>query len=213
MAGCCEPQGYGDTFGAGYSRVLARAYRRRGLDRTATRMVGFLREQVLDGASVLEIGGGVGALQLELLRLGAGRATNLELVDSYEGDAAVLAEEAEMADRITRRQVDLATAPEAVDPHDVVVLHRVVCCYPDYERLLGAAAGRARRALVFSHPPAHAMSRAMFAAENGWRRLRGNPFRAYIHDPGALASAAEQTGLRPSYEHRGLGWHVVGLTA
>lgn len=213
MGGCCEPAGYADTFGAGFSRMLSRRYRRRGLDRTATRMVAFLTEHGVNGSSVLEIGGGVGALHLELLRLGAARATNLELVDSYEADAAALAAEAGVADRIDRRQVDLAAAPDAVEPHDIVVLHRVVCCYPDYQRLLGAAAGRARRMLVFSHPPRNAVSRAMFATENGWRRLRHNAFRSYVHDPAALTRAAQQTGLRTTYRHEGFGWHVVGLAA
>ena len=57
-------------------------------------MLDFLTAQGLDGASVLEIGGGVGSLELELLRRGATRATNLELVDSYDDDAAALADEA-----------------------------------------------------------------------------------------------------------------------
>jgi magnesium-protoporphyrin O-methyltransferase len=54
-----------------------------------------------------------------------------------------LAEAAGLSDRVTRRLVDIAATPEAVEPADIVILHRVVCCYPDYERLLSAAAGHA----------------------------------------------------------------------
>src|SRR4051795_12809816 len=103
MGGCCEPSGYGDLFGPRFSRHLAKRYRRRGLDRTAARMVAFLAEQGIEGASVLEIGGAGGALQLALFRRGAPRATNRELVDSYDGDAASLASDAGVADRVTRR--------------------------------------------------------------------------------------------------------------
>jgi len=213
MDGCCDSSGYGALFGERFSRHLARRYRRRGLDRTATRMLEFLTEQGVDGASVLEIGGGVGALQLELLQRGASRATNLELVDSYDDDAAALAADAGMADRMTRRRVDLATSPDEVEPHDIVVLHRVVCCYPDYERLLGAAAGHARRLLVYSHPPRNPVSRAIFAGENLLFRLRRNPFRTFLHDPAAMTTAAQRDGLEIGYRHRGFTWHVVGLTA
>jgi magnesium-protoporphyrin O-methyltransferase len=213
MSGCCEPRGYADLFGAAFSRRLARRYRRRGLDKTARRMVGFLTEQGVEGASVLEIGGGVGDLQLELLRGGASRATNLELVDSYDADAHALAAEAGLADRVTRRQLDLAATPEAIEPHDIVVLHRVVCCYPDYQRLLGAAAGHAKRLLVFSHPPRNWTSRALFAAENFAFWMRRSPFRAFVHDPAALAAAAETSGLHTAYRHHGLAWDVVGLRA
>jgi hypothetical protein len=59
-----------------------------------------------------------------------------------------------------------------VAPADLVILHRVVCCYPDYERLLTAAADHARRALVFSYPPRNPLSRASYAVPT--RRGYGN---------------------------------------
>lgn len=211
MSDCCEPSGYRDLFGGRFSRRLARRYRKRGLDRTATHIVEFLEAEGLAGATVLEIGGGVGAIQLELLRRGAARTTNLELVDSYEADAAELATEAGVADRMVRRQLDLARTPGAVEPHDVVVLHRVVCCYPDARRLLAVAADHADRLLVFSHPPRNLRSRALTAGENLLLRLRRSAFRTYVHDPSAMVAAAESGQLRARYRHRGFTWHVVGL--
>lgn len=213
MGECCEPRGYRDLFGDRFSRRLTRQYRRRGLDRTATRMVEFLEAQGVRDASVLEIGGGVGALQLELLRRGAARTTNLELVDSYEADAAELAMEAGVADRVTRRQLDLAQTPEGVEPHDIVVLHRVVCCYPDSRRLLAAAADHANRLLVFSHPPRNVWSRAVTAGENVLFWLRRSAFRTYLHEPSAMVDAAEGGRLQAQFRHRGFTWHVVGLVA
>ena len=127
-------------------------------------MVEFLRQRGIEGATVLEIGGGIGEIELELLKAGAARAQNLELSRAYEQQARELAEEAGLAERVEWRIHDIAADPEGVEPADIVVLHRVVCCYPDYERLLGAAAGRARRALVFSHPPRNALSMPSTAA-------------------------------------------------
>jgi magnesium-protoporphyrin O-methyltransferase len=69
-------------------RHLRSRYRRRGLDRTAARIVDFATSRGIDGATVLEVGGGIGDIQLELLRRGAGHATNLELVGVYDSDAA-----------------------------------------------------------------------------------------------------------------------------
>jgi hypothetical protein len=57
-----------------------------------------------------------------------------------------------MRERMTRRQLDIAATPDQVEGHDIVVLHWVVCCYLDHERLLTAAADHAKRLLVFSHP-------------------------------------------------------------
>lgn len=213
MSGCCDPHGYDDLFGARFSRHVAKRYRKRGLDRTASRMVDFLASQGIEDASVLEIGGGVGEIHLELLRRGAGRATNLELVDSYDRDAAALAADAGVADRVTRRQLDLATDPDAVEPHDFVVLHRVVCCYPDHQLLLRAAASHARRALVFSHPPRTLAMRAVFGTENLLFRARRMSFRTFVHDPDSLAEAARSGGFQETYRHTGPVWQVLGLTA
>src|SRR4051812_2141682 len=151
--GCCDPSRYGKLFNQRFARRVARRYRKRGLDKHSQHIADFLRAKGLEGASVLEIGGGVGEIQVELLKAGAARSVNLELSEEYEGEARRLAEENGLADRIERRFHDIAADPDGVAPADVVVLNRVVCCYQDYERLLGAAADHATRLLVFSYPP------------------------------------------------------------
>jgi 2-polyprenyl-3-methyl-5-hydroxy-6-metoxy-1,4-benzoquinol methylase len=211
MSGCCDPLGCNDMFGPRFARHLTSRYRKRGLDKTAARMVAYLVDRGLDGASVLEIGGGVGAIQLELLGQGASRTTNLELVDAYDADATELAETAGMRDRMTRRQVDIAATPDEVEAHDIVVMHRVVCCYPDYERLLTAAADHARRLLVFSHPPRNWMSWTFTRLQNVSFRLVGKSFRTFAHPPAAMVAVVEGRGMRTDYTYRGPVWQVVGL--
>src|SRR5437867_7144905 len=129
-------------------------------------MLAFLDERGIGGASVLEVGGGIGEIQIELLKRGAARAVNLELSHGYDEEASRLLRENGLEDKVERRIHDIAADPGAVEPADVVVLHRVVCCYPDYERLLAASAEHARRLLVFSYPPRNVVSRVVVAAEN-----------------------------------------------
>ncbi|MEX5270773.1 methyltransferase domain-containing protein [Kocuria sabuli] len=211
MSGCCGSASYASVFGPRLARGLAARYRRRGPDRAIRRVLAVLDAQGVEGASVLEIGGGVGELQLELLRRGAARTTNLELVDSYEAEAAALAAAAGTGGRTVRRQLDVAADPGAVAVHDVVVLHRVVCCYPDHARLLAAAADHAGRVLVFSFPPRTPVSRALLALVNGFYRVIGSPFRNYAHPPEAMLEVLRAHGLRPVHACHGRFWRVVGL--
>jgi 16S rRNA G966 N2-methylase RsmD len=211
MSDCCDRTGYQTVFSDRFARRVARMYCRRGLDRTQRRLVTFLTERGIEHASVLEIGGGVGEIQIELLSRGARKATNLEISRNYEPEAEALLERFGMVDRVQRRFVDIATSPNAVEPADVVVLHRVVCCYPDYERLLSAAAGHAKRLLVYSHPPRNSLIRMIISCENLLHRLRGSDFRAFVHPPAAMIKTAEAQGMSVSYRHRGVSWHIVGL--
>jgi len=211
MAGCCDRDDYQSVFSSRFARRQSRRYRRRGLSPAGRGIVDFATSQGITGATVLEIGGGVGHLQVELVRRGASHVTNLEISENYEPEAARLLKQTGMTGQITRRFLDVAQAPDEVEAADVVVLHRVVCCYPDYARLLKVAAGHARKALVYSHPAANVVNRVQFGSENVYRRLTGNDFRAFIHPPAAMVRAAESDGLAVAYRSHAWDWDVVGL--
>jgi 16S rRNA G966 N2-methylase RsmD len=198
-------------FGARFSHRMASRYRKHGLDKTARAIVELLEQSVV-GATVLEIGGGAGEIQLELLKRGAASATNLELSPAYEPEAAALIAEAGFTGRVQRRLVDIATDPAAVQSADIVVLNRVVCCYPDYATLLGAAADHTRQQLVFSHPPRNPVSRAVVATQNLLLRSAGRDFRVFAHPPAAMLAVLAERGLQLRAVHRGRVWQVAAVS-
>jgi Methyltransferase domain len=211
MASCCDPRGCDSFFNRRFARRVARRYRKRGLDKTARQIVEFLEAQGIEDATVLEVGGGVGEIQIELLRRGAHRTVNLELSPAYERDAEALLAETGLAGRTERHRHDIAVEPDAVEPADAVVLHRVVCCYPDYERLLSAAADHARRLLVFSYPRRNLVSRLLVTAENAAFRVMRKEFRTFAHPPAAMLDVVRDRGLDMAYRHDGFVWQVAGL--
>jgi magnesium-protoporphyrin O-methyltransferase len=172
-------------------------------------MVDFLRARGLDGSTIVEIGGGVGEIQIELLRAGAAHVTSLELSATYEEDARALAREAGVAERIDRQLHDIAEEPASVEAADVVVLHRVVCCYGDYRRLLSSAADHARQVLVFSYPPHNMGARAFYVCFNLVMRIARCSFRGYSHPPEAMRTVLEEHGLQRTYEHRATVWRIA----
>ena len=160
---------------------------------------------------MLEVGGGVGEIQLELLRRGAASATNLELLAGLRARGRALIEDAGLGGRVHRRLSTSRRTRPAVEPADVVVLHRVVCCYPDVGNLLGAAADHARRQLVFSHPPRTAVSRAVVGAQN-LLSVRRSDFRTFAHSPDAMLAVLAEHGLRLRAAHRGRVWQVAAVS-
>ena len=211
MAGCCSRQGYDEFFTEKLARRDAQSYRRRGLDANARRIVGFAARHGVQGATVLDVGGGNGTLGLELLKAGAERVITTELSSSYDETAAGLALEAGVEDRIERRVLDFADAAAELPDADVVVMHRVVCCYPEGVALVEAAATRARRLLAFSFPRRTWWIRSGAGVVNLWLSARRMEYRSYVHPPEQLIGAAERQELRQTYDHQGLLWCISGF--
>ena len=171
-------------------------YREKGLDRLERMMLAEARARGLDDARVLEIGGGIGVLQSELLEAGAACGEVVELAPSYEPYAQELARERGVEGRSSFRIADVLEAPEAVEPAEIVLLNRVVCCSPEGVRLAGVAARLAQRTLVLSFPRNRVLVRAGIRLANAWFWLRRRSFRVFLHPPTALVRAAEAEGLR-----------------
>ena len=160
---------------------------------------------------MLEIGGGVGEIEIELLRSGAERATNVELSAAYEEQGRTLVEEAGLEDRIEWRYGDIAADRELAPPADVVVLNRVVCCYPDVQALVGAAAEKTHRALALSFPRNIWLIRTAAVAINLWFRIRRSDFRFFVHSPESIVATARDGGLNLVQEHLGRFWQIAAL--
>jgi SAM-dependent methyltransferase len=201
VAGCCDPTDYRRLFSRKSAARDARRFRRRGLTGTARALVELAGE--VSGATVLDVGGGIGAMELVLLAAGAERATNVELSGGYEEQAAALLAERGLADRVDRRVADFVTEGAAVEPHDLVVLHRVVCCYPDVDALMTAAADHALTRLVLTYPQERLPIRVGLHAINLWLRVSGCGFRTYVHPVARILGAAEARGLRLERRERG----------
>lgn len=195
MTGCCARHGQEELFGDKSVRRVARRYRERGADPMARSLARRAATRGVEGATVLEIGGGVGQVLLELLKAGAARGEVVELLPAYEREARALAEEAGVGERATFRTADLVADPYARDEADLVVLNKVVCCTPDGVELARVAAGLARRTLVLSHPRETWWTRAAFGTINLWLRLTRKRFRVFVHPEQALERAIEGAGL------------------
>jgi hypothetical protein len=204
VPGCCA-RDYEKVFGSRTAARDARRFRRRGLRGSAAALAELAGD--VEGETVLEVGGGVGAIELTLLEAGAERATNVELAATYEDEAAGLLAERHLQGRVERRVADFVAAAASIPVHDVVVMHRVVCCYPDVDTLVGAAAERTHRMLLLTYPRERRVVRAAMAVLNAVMRLSGSTFRVYVHPVARMAAAARAHGLTLVERRRhGVAW-------
>jgi magnesium-protoporphyrin O-methyltransferase len=208
MPSCCDTDAYAQLFDDKNARRDAREYLKKGLDPTGRRMVDEIVRRGVADASVLEVGGGIGALEIELIRSGAARATNVEIVDTYERPARELLETVGLTACVDRKVLDFASGADEVAKADIVVLHRVICCYPDMEALVRSSADHANRILALSFPSDRWWWRLGQWLSRAWFGVRGCAFRLYLHDPRRILATAESAGLRPILRRRGLVWQI-----
>ena len=204
---CCRARG-AEPFTEKQARRDARRLRRKGLDPWAQRLAAAVDPA---GATVLEVGAGVGGLTFELLRRGGVHAVGVELSPGYEHVAAELARERGVEAVVERRILDFAHAADDLEAAGVVVMHRVVCCTPAGPAIVRAAAARTERALAFSFPRPSWWMRAGARLLNAGAALARWEWRFYVHPAAALVAAAESEGLRATRRERGRVWELAAF--
>jgi magnesium-protoporphyrin O-methyltransferase len=184
-------------------------YRRHGPDKTTRMLLDMIRSSGVRGATVLDIGGGIGAIDHELLHAGAEHAV---LVDASQPSLAAARSEARRRNELDRLEFvdgDFVSHAPTIDRADIVTLDRVICCYPDMESLVRLSADRARRLYGLVLPRDSWFIRTGLRLVNVWFRLSRNAYRAFAHPNTRVDGLAADAGLRPVTEDRTFFWRVV----
>jgi magnesium-protoporphyrin O-methyltransferase len=204
---CCRAAPCEEIFDSQTAEGDLEEYLERGLGDLEERMLAAIPAAAITGARrVLEIGGGIGAIQAELLLKGADSGEVIELVKAYEPYARRLATKLGLGGRTAFRVADLIADPGGAESADVVVMNRVVCCSEDGLQLTGVAAGLARRVLALSYPRSLAVLRWAEWLQQPFARLFRRRYRFYIHDSRALQRAATASGMHLLTSWHGLFW-------
>jgi SAM-dependent methyltransferase len=177
-----------------------------GLEQTQRQLIQGLRDGGIEGATVLEIGCGPGYLHRTLLRLGASRATGVDLSEGMLAIARAGAMSDGLADRTDYRQGDFAQMAGEVPDADVVVLDKVICCYPDWGRLVERSLVKTRRLYAFTIPRDRTLTRAGLRAMRWGLRRIGCRYEPFIHDAAQIEARILAGGFRKTYEARTAGW-------
>jgi magnesium-protoporphyrin O-methyltransferase len=207
---CCYGEEYDEVFGAQEAERTAARFRRLGLRGTAAELASVVQRVVGKGNSVLEVGGGAGQIQIALLTAGVvERAINVELSDNWEDAGKSLLVEHDLEDRVERRVGNFVDLASGLENADAVILHRVICCYPDWKAMLAAAASRANHVVGITIPSSRWWLKMAVVSSNMLMRLRRLRFRAFVHPPDAMLTSMESAGFTPVYDRSHPLWRTI----
>jgi 2-polyprenyl-3-methyl-5-hydroxy-6-metoxy-1,4-benzoquinol methylase len=208
---CCSP---GDSpldrqFDARHAAERLRAYHEKGAVGLTRALIDGLAAGGVDGQTVLDIGGGVGAVHHGLLRSGAASAVDVDASRAYISVARQEAERQGHANRVQYLAGDLVLLADAVEPADLVALDRVICCYPDMAALVDRSATLAKRRYGLVYPRDSWLGRVGVAVLNAGYRLSRSPFRTYLHRTADVEAILTAHGLVKRLQRTTLIWQMA----
>jgi Methyltransferase domain len=209
VVSCCQCEGIERQFGRKTALKELRRLRKRGPAPTTRMLIDALRREGVTNASLLDIGGGVGAIYHELLASGARDAVHVDVSLDYLGVARDEAERRGHAARVQFVRGDFVDVAPTLGRSDVVSLDRVICCYPDMERLVAVCAEKTRRLVGAVYPRDAWWMRLALTAVNIGNRLRRSAFRTFLHPPAAIDAVLRGHGLERRSFRRTLAWEVA----
>jgi magnesium-protoporphyrin O-methyltransferase len=168
-----------------------------------------LKSAGVEGKTLLDIGGGIGAIQHELVAAGADRVVSIEAASAYIDLAQTEAQRRGYADRARYRLGDFVDLAPELEPADVVTLDRVICCYHDAQNLVRLSARHARKLYGLVFPPDTWWVKLYVRLSNIYFRLRRNPFRLFVHPTEAVDALVRGEGLRQRFFRRVGVWQVL----
>ena len=197
-----------DPFFTRQAPRIARRYRRLGPEPVQRKLLAGLNAAGVNGASILEIGCGTGELQRRVLAAGAASAVGIDIAGGMIEQARATAERTGMAPRTTFLVGDAVERAAELSPAAVVLLDKVLCCYPEIDTLLAVSLERAQRLYAVVVPRPHWLVAAAWRLGIALLKLLRSSFHPYYHDWQRTAATIAAAGFQRIFAARTLAWEA-----
>lgn len=206
---CPHCQGAETVFDDSSAQKELKDYHKKGAAESTRFLLDVLREAGVAGLTLLDIGGGVGAIQHELITAGVERAVNVDASAAYLQVAKREAEARGYAEQVEYIHGDFVQIAPEIEAAEIVTLDRVVCCYPDARALVDLSSTRAKHYYALVYPRDFKVASLVVRIINFFAfRLRGNPFRIFIHPTTMIDSIVRDNGFKQIFHRHAGFWQV-----
>ena len=205
---CCEPD-FERIFDESEAASDLQSWEDDGLPDSTAELIAALRSEGVEGATVIDIGAGVGMVHLELLAAGAATAIDVDASSAYLATARAEAERRAVDDRVTYLHGNAVDLAPSLPRADIVTLDRVICCYPDLRALLAAATSPWPRLIGLVHPTDSWWVWGPAAVLNALSRLLRRRDHFYIHRQREIDGLLREAGFRQLHKGGSRVWRVA----
>jgi magnesium-protoporphyrin O-methyltransferase len=206
---CRQCQGIEQEFDKKYVAKELKKYHRKGPSKTTRMLLSALKAEGVKGKILLDIGGGLGAIQYELLKAGASEAINVEASTAYSEAASAEARRQGYSKHISYLRGNFVDLAKDISPVDIVTLDRVICCYDEMEDLVELSSQRAGKLYGAVYPQDAWWVKMGFYTINFFLRLFRRRFRTFLHPTNKVDALVRSQGLAQTYYVKAGVWQVA----
>lgn len=206
---CSQCQGIEELFSEDYVAGELKRYRRRGPDKTTRILIDALKETNVDGLTLLDIGGGLGTIQHEMLSAGVQHATDIDASNAYINAARAETARRGYAGQVDYQHGNFVDLAANIPPADIVTLNRVICCYPDMKKMVSLSVSRAGKVYGLVYPRDVWWMKIGLVIQNFVLRLQRSRFRTYLHPTEAVEALIRGNGFERHFYKETFAWQIA----
>ena len=210
--GCCQCQGIENMFDKKAAKRALKRYLKKGPSKTTGMLLKAIHKTEVKGLEFLDIGGGIGAIQYDLIKAGASSGTSIEASPAYIDLVKEEIHKNNLAELIDFKHGDFTAIASDVNSADIVTLDKVICCYDDMSELVRLSSKLSRKIYAIIYPRDVWWTKLALPFINFYPIIKGSPFRVFIHPTKKVEEIIIRNGLKRDYYATTLFWQVATFT-
>ena len=205
----CSCVGVNTLFNEKSVRKEYKRYLRKGGHKMTKKLVAALKKEDLTGKSLIDIGGGLGAIHHQLLEAGVETAIDVDGSEAYIAKSKEEAKRLNHEDKVTHHFGDYVEQAESVGEADIVTLDKVICCYKDMRELVSKSSENAMRYYGVVYPVDKWWTRSFSSIANIFVKFRSKEFQSYIHSTQEVEEIIFSNGFKRHFYYNNFIWQVI----
>lgn len=182
-------------------------YLKKGPSRVTSKLIGQLEDFNIEG-TLLDVGGGIGAIQWWFLANGGKETFGVDASSGYTEIAQEHARKSCFEDRTHFFVGDLMDHCSNIPKANHISLDKVICCYPNYQEILNVVCGLSTHTVSLTYPMDGIIARIIRSFGVLMMKIRGNPFRPFVHRVTSVRALFSENGYVLKKRELSFPWHV-----
>ncbi|UCG03809.1 MAG: class I SAM-dependent methyltransferase [Candidatus Heimdallarchaeota archaeon] len=205
---CPQCNGIETTFNHKSALKELKNYHKKGPNKSTRFLINYLVSKGIEDKTLLDIGGGVGAIQHELIKNGLASVVSVEASKAYSEASKDEAKHQGHADKINYFHGDFVDLSPEIPMTDVVTLDRVICCYVNMEKLVNSSLNHARDYYAVIYPHDKWWMKLGITVGNFLQWLKRSKYRGFIHSKKEFHRVVEAHNFKRCFFQKTMFWRI-----